>query len=323
MFRLRQIRSAQRRMSNAPKPIVASGDYVVDDDHEPCSLDRTVRGLQSGLSWNVARRAITSGKVSVNGKLRTSLTHEVRAGDRIKVRVNAPNPQRPPRLPDDVIVHIDSQLLVVRKPSGWLTEPNDDHPYGTLVQALNAMLRKRRPGTPPLWVVQRLDQETTGLVVLARTNEARDHLKEQFTLRTVTRSYLAIAHGQVEDKSFRSRLGDGAKRHRSTRQEHEGKEAVTHVSVVEPFANATLVACRLETGRTHQIRVHLSEAGHPLVGDRRYGYAGTIRAPRLMLHAAELGFVHPVSEQPLHYKEELPQDMNRILSYCRTRPKDS
>jgi 23S rRNA pseudouridine1911/1915/1917 synthase len=166
-------------------------------------------------------------------------------------------------------------------------------------------------------VVQRLDRETSGLLVLARTNEAREHLKEQFTRRSVTRRYLAIAAGTVESRSFQSHLIDGASRHRSTSHPNSGKLAVTHVELVERLDGASLVMCSLETGRTHQIRVHLSEAGHPLVGDARYGYRGPIRVPRIMLHAAELGFTHPVSGQHLDYEEALPKDMARVVKLNR------
>jgi 23S rRNA pseudouridine1911/1915/1917 synthase len=172
-------------------------------------------------------------------------------------------------------------------------------------------------------VVHRLDRETSGLVVFTRTWLAKQRLAAQFRKHTVQRKYLAIAHGEVPSRTIRSFLvedrGDGlrgsvrgARRH-TTRA--DAREAVTHIESIEPLDGATLIACRLETGRTHQIRIHMSESGHPLVGERVYirGWAGKpIPAPRLMLHAAQLGFVHPATERPMSWNEDMPEDMREV-----------
>jgi 23S rRNA pseudouridine1911/1915/1917 synthase len=198
----------------------------------------------------------------------------------------------------------------------------------------------RRPGRPNLGVVHRLDKETTGLIVFTRTWLAKQSLSAQFRRHTVHRRYLAIAHGDVPARTIRSflvpdrgdglrgssrvthpgdrRFGGGAPKHKPHKP--EGQEAVTHVEPLEVLAGATLVACRLETGRTHQIRIHLSEAGHPIVGERVYirSFAGPlIEAPRLMLHAAELGFVHPATGLAMHWELPLPADMLRVLERLR------
>jgi 23S rRNA pseudouridine1911/1915/1917 synthase len=179
-------------------------------------------------------------------------------------------------------------------------------------------------------VVHRLDRNTSGLIVFARTRRAAEGLKEQFREHTAHRRYLAIAHGRVEARTFRSHLmldrGDGMRgsseraREKGGKGVRGGKLAVTHVAPVELLAAATLLECRLETGRTNQIRIHLAEAGHPLVGETMYlrDFPGRpLPAPRLMLHAARLGFVHPVTGEQLLFELPLPADMERVLRALR------
>jgi 23S rRNA pseudouridine1911/1915/1917 synthase len=171
-----------------------------------------------------------------------------------------------------------------------------------------------------LRVVQRLDKETSGLVVFARTVAAERGLGKQFHAHTVHRRYLAVVPGYVPAQTIRSRLlrdrGDG--RRGSTALPDQGKEAVTHMEPVERLPGYALVACRLETGRTHQIRIHLAELGHPVCGEKVYGpRAADSGAPRLALHAAELGFVHPTTGQKLHWAMPLPADLEAFLARLR------
>jgi 23S rRNA pseudouridine1911/1915/1917 synthase len=228
------------------------------------------------------------------------------------------------------IVFADSQLVVVSKPAGISTVPFDDSERNTLIDLTRSLLERREQRrSAPLGVVQRLDKETSGLVVFARTVPAKRAIKDQFRAHTVHRRYDALVHGKASATSYRSRLvidrGDGVRG--STDNSTLGREAITHVRVLAELAGATHVECRLETGRTHQIRIHLSEAGHPLVGERVYvrGYAGTlIAAPRLMLHARELGFEHPSTGRDLDFSEPLPEDMRamieRLTSTARSSP---
>jgi 23S rRNA pseudouridine1911/1915/1917 synthase len=188
---------------------------------------------------------------------------------------------------------------------------------------------------PALGVVHRIDKETSGLVVFTRTWLAKKSLSSQFRAHTVHRRYLAIAYGEVRTRRIESHLvedrGDGLRGSwERTGSGRAGKKpppsaqrAVTHVESLEPLEGATLVACRLETGRTHQIRVHLSEAGHPILGERVYvrGYTGPeIPAPRLMLHAAELGFVHPATNREMRFERPMPEDMRAVLAGLEGRP---
>jgi len=254
------------------------------------------------------------------------------------------------------VVHADPHVIVVAKPAGVSTVPYEGSATalepgraGAREDTLEARVRawiearrhvagsaaarskpeggRRRGGRPNLGVVHRLDKETSGLIVFTRTWLAKESLSSQFRRHTVHRRYLAIAHGEVPEKTIRTFLladrGDGLRgsarqrRRDDSAPPHAGREAITHVEPVLALRGATLVACRLETGRTHQIRIHLSEAGHPVLGERVYirGYAGPlIQGPRLMLHAAELGFVHPATGRPMQWELPLPDDMVSLMA---------
>jgi 23S rRNA pseudouridine1911/1915/1917 synthase len=244
----------------------------------------------------------------------------VREGSSVEVRMNAPRP-RPSRLDPDTIVHLDAHVVVVRKPAGLATVPYQDEEPDNLEQRVRDHLTRGsgRGGVAPLGVVHRIDKETSGLLVFTRTWLAKQSLSAQFRAHTVHRRYLAIARGKVASRRIESRLvadrSDGFRG--STRLPGIGQLAVTHVEALRTFAEATLVSCRLETGRTHQIRIHLSESGHPLLGERVYVRGrpeDDLPAPRLMLHAAELGFVHPATGLDLRFEAEVPADMEATLA---------
>jgi 23S rRNA pseudouridine1911/1915/1917 synthase len=299
-------------------------------------LDAVVRAL-FGLSWGQARSRITTGKVSVDGVPRTRQETRVRGGSVVAIRMSAPNPRvAQSRLSDDAVVYWDTHVVVVDKPAGISTVPFDgaggsdeeEEEQGTLDARVRDWLARRIPGRgrPPLGVVHRLDKETSGLIVFTRTWLAKQSLSSQFRAHQAQRRYLAIAHGQVRAGTIRSHLivdrGDGLRgsleaQPGSRRRSSQGQLAITHVEVVEGLSGASLIACRLETGRTHQIRIHLSESGHPIVGERVYirRFEGpVIGAPRLMLHAAELGFVHPATEKLVDWKAPPPPDFEETLA---------
>jgi len=303
-------------------------------------LDAVVRTL-FGLSWGDARARITSGKIRVGDIVRTDPLFRVRDPGLVALHMNAPRP-RMPVLPEGAIVHVDAHVVVVNKPAGVSTVPFDEGETGTLDERVREWLsqegrRARGGGRPPLGVVHRLDKDTSGLVVFTRTWLAKQSLTQQFRAHTVLRRYLAIATGDVAAQTFRSDIvpdrGDGLRgsliRGRRTHgPPGQAQHAVTHVTVLERLpAGATLVECRLETGRTHQIRIHLSEAGYPLVGEKVYvrdrrrdggdDDAHELRAPRMMLHAAELGFVHPATEEDVRWEQDPPRDFDETLAKLR------
>lgn len=287
-------------------------------------LDRWLRELLPDKSWNEVRKLAKTGKVFVNGFTMLDPTALISAGAEIEVRVNAPRAGRTPSLPRKAIRHLDFHVVVVEKPPGISTVPFDESEQGTLDQLVmeTIAVRGRRA---PLGIVHRVDKETSGLVMFTRTPAAKTHLKDQFRCHSVGRVYVAIAHGNVRPGTIKSRLvadrGDG--RRGSTDDEELGREAITHVSVLEKLQGATLVECRLETGRTHQIRIHLNERGNPLVGERVYSksYRGELlAAPRIMLHARQLSFDHPQTGERLTYEQPMPADMQKVLARLRGAP---
>jgi 23S rRNA pseudouridine1911/1915/1917 synthase len=298
-------------------------------------LDGVVRALFR-LSWGEARARIESGKVTVDGTTRTNPRARVREGSAVGIQMSAPKP-RPDALPEDAIVHIDAHVVVVNKPAGVSTVPYEEGERGTLDERVRALLARRDPRTkkggsprPPLGVVHRLDKETSGLIVFSRTWLAKKSLASQFRAHTTLRRYVTIAHGEVRPRTIRSHLvanrGDGLRgslrRSAGTpsRDPPGAQLAITHIVALEALDGATLIACRLETGRTHQIRIHLSEAGHPILGERvyvRHHEGVLIPAPRLMLHAAELGFIHPATGAPMRWEVPPPTDFEETLNRLR------
>jgi 23S rRNA pseudouridine1911/1915/1917 synthase len=295
------------------------------------ALDKVVRTLL-GVSWNEARAYIERGKISVDGVVVTDPRRKVAAGGAVQYTQNARRPRPDTDLPKGAIAYVDAHVIVVRKPPNVSTVPFDENETGTLDARVRAYLAKtgtkdERSGRPSLGVVHRIDKETSGLVVFTRTWLAKQSLSMQFRKHTVKRRYLAIVHGRARAGTIRSHLvadrGDGLRgslEARGLRGKEQAQLAITHIAIEEQLPGATLVSCRLETGRTHQIRVHLSESGHPLVGERVYirDYKGErIEAPRMMLHATELGFVHPASEKEMMFEEPMPEDMKKVLERIR------
>ncbi len=291
-------------------------------------LDRALRAAL-GATWGRARALILAGKVRVGGRVVVEPTARVRAGEEIVVDEHGRSP-RPGELPKEAVVHVDAHVIVVSKPPGISTVPYEGEAEDTLDARVRRWLERgarkggKGGGRPNLGVVHRLDKETSGLVVFTRTWLGKQRLAAQFRAHTVHRRYLAIAHGDVAPATIRTHLvedrGDGLRGSARGRPPPGARLAVTHVARLEALRGATLVACTLETGRTHQIRIHLSESRHPILGDKVYsrGWSGVpIPAPRLMLHAAELGFVHPATEQPLSWEEPLPDDMREVLDRLR------
>jgi 23S rRNA pseudouridine1911/1915/1917 synthase len=309
----------------------------VPADLEGRPLDAIVRAVYGG-SWNAARTRIERGKIHVDGATVTDPLLRPRAGAELELHEAAPRPAREGDLHDAAVVHLDAHLVVVDKPAGISTVPFDDDERGTLDELVRRWLSRRaraegRPagGRPALGIVHRLDRETTGLLVFTRTWLAKQGLTQQFRLHSVRRRYLALAHGDVPPQTIRSRLvadrGDGrrgsaeASRFGRALRPDQGQPAVTHVEPLERLAGATLVACRLETGRTHQIRIHLAEAGHPLLGERVYRPRDVpaLEAPRVMLHAEELGFVHPAAGTHVAWRRDPPADFRQVLERLRRR----
>jgi 23S rRNA pseudouridine1911/1915/1917 synthase len=302
------------------------------------TLAATLRQRLPGQSWNQVRRLIEARRARVNGELCLDPARRLKEGETVELL--ASSAAKPRHEVNIIIRQLDEHLVVVEKPSGI---PTVRHPveraWNARRRALSPTLddlvakliagrqgRVRKGPLPRLRVVHRIDKETSGLVVFARTAAAERGLGKQFHAHSVVRRYLAVAPGFVPPQRIATRFvrdrGDG--RRGSTSQAASGKEAITHVDVMERLPGYTLLACRLETGRTHQIRIHLAELGHPVCGDKVYHHladgsvlADRSGAPRLALHAVELGFVHPVTHQEMHWQMPMPPDLQAFLDRLR------
>ncbi len=277
---------------------------------------------QTGQPWSKVKSWLETGKVTVDGARETAAGRELRPGAVVALDMAAPRPRDPRR--EIRIVFEDAQLAVIDKPQGISTVPFDPRETGTAMDLLrDAWRRQGKAATQvALHVVHRIDRATSGLVVFAKTRAAERGLGTQFREHTIDRNYLCVAHGRVASARIESNLvrdrGDGLRG--SSRDSRHGKRAVTHVEAIEPLRGATLCRVRLETGKTHQIRIHLSERGHPLVGETVYvrDYQGPVIAcDRLLLHAAVLGFVHPTTGQTHRFESPLPDDFSSPLARLR------
>ena len=216
------------------------------------------------------------------------------------------------------IVHQDGEIIVVDKPAGLVVHPAPSHRGPTLVEALGELVgggEGQRPG-----IVHRLDKDTSGLMVVARTEEAHRRLSRQIKAREVAREYLALVTGTLESRSGTIDAPLGRDRRRRTRRAVRGsgeREARTHFEVIERLPADTLVRVRLETGRTHQIRVHFAAIGHPVAGDPEYGAKGRHGLVRQFLHAARLSFIHPTTGEQLSFESPLPADLEEALGRAR------
>jgi 23S rRNA pseudouridine1911/1915/1917 synthase len=293
------------------------------------TLAAAVRAL-TGTSWEHCRTLIRRGKITVDGETVTDPSRRVRADQRIEVHENAPRADRSALdLEDRAIVYMDEHLVVVDKPAGISTVPFDEGERGTLVDRVRHWLHRKRgvSANAPLFVVHRIDKDTSGLLVFGRTWVAKRHLATLFRAHTIERHYLALVVGtpardkHTIDSVLVENRGDGLRGSARNPAPGIGKRAITHVEVLSHLSldrtPVALVRCRLQTGRTHQIRIHLSEWGHPLVGERVYirNAAIALAYPRTLLHAHELGFTHPVDKaRVLRFRRDPPEDFLALLA---------
>ena len=295
----------------------------------PEDSGRTLQALlhdRGGVSHAQARGLIDAGAVRGSPEVRPGeYARRVRAGERFEVRLDPARRYRPrpaPRAgPGYHVVHHDRDLLVVDKDPDLLTVPTSlREDEESLVERLLAAERGRGVRRPALFAMHRLDRDTSGLLLFARSRAAFEHLQAQFEARDIERGYVAVAEGRVEPEKGRlvSRLVEDARslKVRSTTRRGEGKEAITEYEVQERLPSATVLAVRLRTGRKNQIRVQFAEAGHPLLGDRRYGKPSPLIG-RTALHARSLAFIHPATGRRVSIASPPPRDLKMLIRTLR------
>jgi 23S rRNA pseudouridine1911/1915/1917 synthase len=289
------------------------------------TLAAALRAQDPALSWELARSLCRRGKITIGGEVANDGARRVRAGEEVVRDDAAKVPAR--AAAKARVAYEDAHVVVIDKPSGVSSVPYEKREGGTAMDLVREAWRARGEAATsrPLHVVHRIDKETSGLLAFARTKAAERGLQDLFRAHDVERTYVCVAHGKVGDRRIESRLvtdrGDGLRG--STRRPGQGKRAVTHVRALEFLGAATLCEVRLETGKTHQIRIHLAEDGHPLVGERVYIRDYTrkghdpIASERLLLHAATLGFRHPITGRHVQLSSPLPADFTAMLERLR------
>ena len=318
---------------------------IIDKGQEPLRIDKFLMARIENATRNKLQRAINAGLVLVNGKECKS-NYKIKPLDAIIIYSDL-NPEETDVVPENIplnIVYEDADIMVVNKPAGLVVHPGSGNYRGTLLNGVAWHLRQIDPELteeklPRFGLVHRIDKNTSGLLVLAKSDVAMRQLAKQFFDHTVKRQYLALVWGDVlnDTGTIVAHVGRNL-RHRKLFEAYpegdHGKEAITHYRVVERFNYVTMVECVLETGRTHQIRVHMKYLGHPLFNDDFYGgdkiLKGTVYArykqfvdncfaicPRQALHAKTLGFIHPTTGKEMFFDTELPDDMREVIEKWR------
>ncbi|MEM6721214.1 MAG: RluA family pseudouridine synthase [Bacteroidota bacterium] len=335
--------------NNFPQPQEESDDlyehysFTAEKGQQPLRIDKYLMNFIENATRNKIQQAAKDGNIYVNDKPVKS-NYKVKGNDVIKVLFSYP-PYEHLLVGEDIpidVIYEDDDLLVVNKPAGMVVHPGHGNYSGTLINALIYHFdnlpknSNERPG-----LVHRIDKDTSGLLVVAKTEEAMTHLAKQFFEKTSERIYYALVWGNVEEEEGTVEGNIG--RHPKNRLQNtvytgddaeKGKPAVTHYKVIERFGYVTLISCQLETGRTHQIRVHMKHIGHTLFNDERYGGERILKGttfskykqfvencfkilPRQALHAKTLGFIHPTTGEKMSFNSEVPQDMTECIEKWR------
>lgn len=289
-------------------------DYVITD--QTGRIDKVLTILEPEITRSQLKNLINDGHVTVNGQP-VKPKYKVQAGD--KISLVKPEPQSLELTPENIpldIVYEDDDMIVVNKPQGMVVHPAPGHPDHTLVNALlyhsplSTINGTFRPG-----IVHRIDKDTSGLLMVAKNDLAHQSLAEQLRNKTNKREYLALVYGQIKEDegTIDAPLGRNPQDRKKQAVVKGGRHAVTHFKVIKRYDNFTLVKCILETGRTHQIRVHMKYIGHPLVGDPLYGPRKVIGKNGQFLHAALLGFKHPRTGKEMIFEAPLPENFQKML----------
>lgn len=319
--------------------------FTIDRGQEPLRIDKWLNARIEGATRNKLQQSIDNGFTTVNGK-QVKTNYKVKGGDEILV-MSFTNPEQTEVKPENIplnVVYEDDAVMVLNKPANMVVHPGVGNYTGTLLNGIAYHLLQQKPGLteddlPRYGLVHRIDKNTTGLLAVAKTGEAAANLAKQFFNHTVKRKYIALVWGNVEEDEGTvnaniARNPRYRKIFEAYPETYVGKHAITHYKVLERFNYVTLVECILETGRTHQIRVHMKHIGHTVFNDFEYGgnkaLKGTIYTkykqfvdncfdvcPRCALHAQTLGFVHPVTKEEINFYAPLPSDITAVIEKWR------
>lgn len=296
--------------------------FIVDEDSKNLRLDVFLSRYFEDKSRSYLQNLIEEGNVTVNEKLKKS-NYKLKSGEKVDILI--PEPVGLDVEPEDIsldIVYEDNDVIVINKPQGMVVHPAAGVYSGTLVNALLSHCKDlsgingvARPG-----IVHRIDKDTSGVLVVAKNDNSHNRLAEQFKDHSMTRSYIALVEGilKKDEGTVDAPLGRHPIERIKIAVVKDGRRAVTHYRVIERFNSNTLVECVLETGRTHQIRVHMAHIGHPLVGDPVYGHKKQrFNLKGQMLYAKKLGFIHPTTGEYVEFEADLPDYFNKVLNVLR------
>ncbi|MEH7106837.1 MULTISPECIES: RluA family pseudouridine synthase [Bacillaceae] len=296
-------------------------EHTILEEQKGDRIDKVLSGLNPEWSRTQVQQWIKDGHILVNGK---TIKTNYKCSPQDQIDITIPDPEDLDVIPEEMDLDIyfeDKDVLVVNKPKGMVVHPAPGHLTGTLVNGLMAHCKDLsgingvlRPG-----IVHRIDKDTSGLLMVAKNDMAHESLVNQLVEKTVTRKYKAIVHGEIphEYGTIDAPLGRDPKDRQSMTVVDNGKHAVTHFHLLERFKDFSFIECQLETGRTHQIRVHMKYIGYPLAGDPKYGPRKTLDLNGQALHAGVLGFVHPRTKEYIEFEAPLPKEFDELLDILR------
>ena len=325
--------------SNLDESLFEHYNFLVEKGHDIVRLDKFLMLRLANKSRNRIQQCIINGNVFCNNKKQIKSNYKVKPNDQISIRFEYEPLDKsitPENIPLDIL-YDDNDIIIVNKKPGMVVHPSFGHYSGTLVHALlfkytelNDLDNQERPG-----LVHRIDKNTSGLLVVARNAESLTNLSAQFANHSIERKYVALVWGVLKEDTgtIEGNIGRSLKNRKIMdvfQEDNKGKHSITHYKVLERFSYTTLIECQLETGRTHQIRVHMKHISHPLFNDNEYGGDKILKGtrfskykqfiencfkilPRQALHAKSLGFIHPKTNQKIHFDSDLPKDFQELI----------
>lgn len=293
--------------------------YIIDEEKQNNRLDKIISTLDDTISRTAVKRLIEENKITVNGKSEKP-SYEVKNGDVIEIQEDIPKESH--IVAQDIpieIIYEDKEILVINKPKGMVVHPGNGNPDGTLANAVMGLCGESlsgiggeiRPG-----IIHRLDKDTSGVIVVAKNDVAHIDISNQIKNRETSKKYIALVRGQIkeEEATINMPIGRSQKDRKKMAVRKDGKEAITHFKVLKRYDAYTLLELKIDTGRTHQIRVHMAEIGHPVIGDYIYSNGkNPFNVVGQMLHSKEIQFIHPKTKEKMVFTAPLPSYFEEVL----------
>ncbi len=298
---------------------------IIVDENDNIRIDAYIASKNSDLSRATIQRLLDESNITVNGICKKS-SYKVKLGDSIEI--NIPELKETKIEAQDIpveIVYEDDDIIIVNKPKGLVVHPANGNPDGTLVNAIMNICKdslsgvggEKRPG-----IVHRLDKDTSGLLIIAKNDKAHLKMSEQIKNRAVNKKYIALVRGIIkeDEATINMPIGRSKVDRKKMAVDRNGKEAITHFKVLKRYDNYTLLEVKIDTGRTHQIRVHMAEIGHPVIGDEVYSSGkNEFNIKGQMLHAKSLDFEHPITGKKMHVEADIPEYFKEVIKICDSR----